>query len=115
MNTDVREISQQELDAMVSGQRKFFLELIEQGRARVVSSTTTSAPKKEEKKRQTPDRERPSAFSGMIGHEVKIVLVDGNTITGKLVTVWQFEITLATSFNEIVVLKHGILSLELVS
>lgn len=114
MSSDIREVTTQELDNMVSGQRKFFLELIEKGQAKIVPDTG-SALRKVTKDRQTPDRERPSAFTTLIGHEIKVVLVDGNTITGKLVTVWQFEITLKTAFNEIAILKHGILTAEIVS
>lgn len=113
MSADVREITQKTLDGMVSGQKAFFMSLIEKGQAKIVPTTTPATG--EERNRPTREQERPSAFTSLIGHQIKVGLVDGNTVTGKLVTVWQFEITLQTAFNEIVILKHAIQTLELVS
>jgi hypothetical protein len=119
MNTDVREITESELNNMVSGQKLFFEGLIAQGRAKIVSSTTAPAPKKEDTDKRKPGytpREPPaSPFTAMLDHEVKLLLVDGAVLTGRLTVNWQYEVTLKTAFSEVIVLKHSISTLELVS
>lgn len=60
------------------------------------------------KEKKNDNRERPSTIKNFIGKEISITLRNGNDIKGRLETVAQYELTITTAHNPIIVMKHAI-------
>ena len=98
----VRVISQAHFDKMVSGQQKFFLELVAQGRARIGDERApTVHPTSPVVEKRKPPVHR------LIDKKVTVTLVDGSTCTGILEEVFQYEIVV----EGVVVFKGAIMTI----
>ena len=83
---NVRVISQAEFDGMVSGQQKFFLALIEQGKAKIAEPAPTATA-------AAPERHQ-SPVQRYLGKNVLVYMVDGRMLGGELIEVSQYELLL---------------------
>lgn len=105
---DIRLIGQSEYDRMVSGQKKFFDDLVERGRARIVPDGVKQGDISKAQDAKKPER-KPGPVKWLIGKKVLVKLMNAETLTGILSEVWQYELIVATESGEdVVVMKHAI-------
>jgi len=109
--TDVRELTQAEFDGMVSGQQKFFMDLISSGRARIVQAKTP-APEPVRKDRIARDRS-PGPLDRLQGKNVRVILSDDRELEGTITEVSTFEIVVTSQHSDtVVIMKHAIITVR---
>jgi len=108
---------------MTKTRQDFIRDRIQAGQVKIVSPADLLAPaaaptqpqqKSDDKARPEP-RPQPRAYSPVNryrGKLVKIQMNNGQTISGILVEVWQYEIVVHTDINAVVVMKHAICTIE---
>jgi sRNA-binding regulator protein Hfq len=110
----VRAINQREFDALVPAQQEFYLELEKQGRVKITTAGDHSAPLKrgENNNGEKSSGKMRGPLDRLRDKSVKIVLVNGQTLTGTITEISRFEVVLDTGDSLVVVLKHAIISAE---
>jgi hypothetical protein len=102
MTSDIRIISQQEFDGAVSGQKKFFLDLIAKGQARMQTAEATPELAQKDDRKQGP-------LNRLKGKQVCLLLTNEQILQGSLVEIWQYELFLDAPERLYTVLKHSVI------
>jgi len=103
-NLKIEILSQKDFDAMSDAKKTFYLELIKKGQVKISD---------EKEKNGSPKPEKSDAgrgpFTWLRNKNVQVTLVTGETLTGTLTDVWQYEIALdIPGSNPVLILKHGL-------
>jgi len=107
-NNDVRLIKKSDFEKMVSGQRQFFLSLVEQGKAKIVDETPAAPVGKAETEK--PRKQGP--IQRLQGKKVIVLLSNDIEIVGTLAEIWQYETLLDTGAEQITIMKHAIITVK---
>jgi sRNA-binding regulator protein Hfq len=111
-----RIITKKEYSLLVPAQQRFYDDLIQKGQVQI-EIETPEAPASKDK--STPDQPTPervrNPLDAMRGHWIKVLLINGDTLTGMLESVWKFEIILRNNEITTIILKHAILTVEKVA
>ena len=120
----IQEITRNQYNLLVHGQKLFYDTLIADGKIKIVNELTT-----EEKSVQTTTnrsqphlqypktsmkqqyQQKPDLISQLINSNITVLLNNGNTITGILQDVSNYELIV----NNTIIMKHAITTIQLAS
>ena len=113
-NVTIQKITQADFDGIGATRQAFILERIKAGQVKIVpTSEIAAAPKgKKSNNGEKSSGKMRGPLDRLRDKSVKIVLVNGQTLTGTITEISRFEVVLDTGDSLVVVLKHAIISAE---